>query len=102
MNEQPHALSISVGYFLPNTQHSFRILNGIWLLAAVVLVNSYSSTIVSFLTLPKMKPAINTLVDVAASKEIGLLLREDHMLGQDILVKETPAMKMYIIEIKFL
>jgi hypothetical protein len=43
---------------------SFRILVGAWLLAAMVLVNSYAGTIVSYnLAINKMIPPINTMED---------------------------------------
>ena len=72
--------------YMPHNQHSFRILIGGWLLAAMVLVNSYSSIVVSSLTLPKMKPAVNSFEDLAANNEVSLILREDLVVGQEILV----------------
>ena len=72
-------------YILHN-QHSFRILIGGWLLAAMVLVNSYSSIVVSSLTLPKMKAAVNSFEDLAVNNEVFLILRGDTIIGQKILV----------------
>ena len=65
---------------------SFRILVGAWLLVALVLVNSYSSTVVSYLTLPRRKPAINSLEDLAADESVGIILQTDTLVGQRILV----------------
>ena len=65
---------------------SFRILVGAWLLVATVLVNSYSGTVVAYLTVPKMKPSINTFEDLAASEDVQLLIKEDVIIGQQILV----------------
>lgn len=65
---------------------SFRILVGAWLLVAFVLVNSYSSTVVSYLTLPRRKPAINSLEDLAADESVGIILQTDTLVGQRILV----------------
>ena len=65
---------------------SFRILVGAWLLVAMVLVNSYSSTVISHLTVTRNKPAINTFEDLADSKEVGIILKEDIFIGQQILV----------------
>jgi len=56
------------------SRFSFRILVGVWLLVATVLVYSYSSTVVSHLTIVFMKPHINTLEDLAASKDVEILL----------------------------
>jgi len=66
---------------------SFRILVGGWLLVATVLVNSYSGTIVSCLTVPKMKSQINTFEDLAApSNDVGFIIKPDVIIGQQILV----------------
>ena len=65
---------------------SFRILVGAWLLVATVLVNSYSGTVVAYLNVPKMKPSINTFEDLAASEDVQLLIKEDLIIGQQILV----------------
>lgn len=64
---------------------SFRILVGSWLLVATVLVYSYSSTVVSHLTIVVTKPHINSLEDLAASKDVGLLLLAD-FFPEEILV----------------
>ena len=76
----------SIGIFSPFTKYSFRILAGCWLLAALVLVNSYSSIVVSSLTLPQMKPTIESFEDLAASEEVSIVLRKDFAISQEILV----------------
>jgi hypothetical protein len=40
---------------------------GLWCLTMVALVNAYTSTLMSYLTVPKLKPIVNTLADLAAS-----------------------------------
>ena len=84
------ALSLRIptqGIRLPHPQReSFRILIGFWLLAALVLVNSYSGTLVSSLTAPTMKPSINSLEDLTTSTDVSLVLRGDQVLGQQIMV----------------
>ena len=62
---------------------------GVWILIATVLVNSYSGTVVSYLTVPKMKPLINTFEDLAASKDVAILVREDVVIGQQIMVEKN-------------
>ncbi|KZS20158.1 Uncharacterized protein APZ42_013153 [Daphnia magna] len=66
-------------------RHSFRILVGFWLLGAMVLVNSYAGIVISSLTVPKMKPPIETLEDLAFSKDVGLIVRHDMLMGEQIL-----------------
>jgi len=43
----------------------YRILLGSWLLATLVLVNAYSSLLISYLTIPTLKPAAKSLDDIA-------------------------------------
>ena len=69
-----------------SSRHSFRILAGFWLLAGIVLVNSYSGIVISSLTVPKMKPAVESLDDLAVNEDVGLILRLDTPIGQQILV----------------
>lgn len=76
-----------VGGNIAVIRFSFRILVGGWLLVATVLVNSYSGTVVSYLTVPKMKPPINTFEDLATSEDVGILIKEDVVIGLQILVK---------------
>ena len=64
---------------------SFRILIGFFLLGAIVLVNSYSGIVISSLTLPKMKASIDSLEDLANSREVDVLLRSDVSTGEQIL-----------------
>ena len=66
---------------------SLRILVGVWLLIATVLVNSYSGTVVSYLTVPKLKPSINTFEDLVENEDVGLIIKDDVIIGQQILVK---------------
>ncbi|XP_046657326.1 glutamate receptor ionotropic, kainate glr-3-like isoform X4 [Daphnia pulicaria] len=64
---------------------SFRLLTGVWVLCAMVLVNSYTGIVTSSLTTPKMKPSIGSLEELAASKDIGVLIRHDTSIGEQIL-----------------
>lgn len=72
---------------MPGSRLSFWILMGAWLLAAMVLVNCYSGTVVSYLTVPIMMSSINTLDDLAASEDVGILMVDNNiMAGQKIMV----------------
>jgi hypothetical protein len=42
---------------------------GVWCLTMVVLVNAYTGTLMSYLTVPKLRPIVNTLEELAASSE---------------------------------
>lgn len=74
------------GIYIPYAQHSFRILAGCWLLAGLVLVNSYSSIVVSSLTVPTMKPAVNSFEDLITNEEVTMILRKDLAISGLILV----------------
>ena len=67
-------------------RHSFRIVAGFWALVGMVLVNSYSGIVISSLTVPKMKPSIDSFEDLAKSEDIGIILRSDTVIGKQILV----------------
>jgi ionotropic glutamate receptor len=73
------------GYAIPLRRLSFRILVGVWVLVATVLVNSYSGTVISYLTIPNMKPAINTFEDLVANEDVELILLADTMTKKQIM-----------------
>ncbi|XP_057369794.1 glutamate receptor ionotropic, delta-1-like [Daphnia carinata] len=72
---------------------SLRVLMGVWVLMATVLVNVYSSTVISYLTVPRTKPPINTFEDLAASPDVGILLRTEALITQYVLTAKTGALK---------
>nr|CAH0107515.1 unnamed protein product [Daphnia galeata] len=72
---------------------SFRVLAGVWVLCAMVLVNSYTGIVTSSLTTPKMKPSIDSFEDLAASKETGIVLRSDTAMGVQILEATSGVFK---------
>jgi hypothetical protein len=78
------------------THFSFRILVGTWVLIATVLVNSYSGTVVAYLTVPKMKPPINTFEDLAASNDVEILIKEDVVIGQQLMVNKFIEIEYYM------
>lgn len=63
-------------------------MNGCLLLATLVLVNSYSSIVVSSLTLPTLTPAVNSFEDLVSNDEVFLILTKTVVIGQIILVSE--------------
>ena len=70
----------------PFKRTTLRIAGGIWLLSITVLIYSYSSLLTSSLTVPQSKPPIETLEDVANSKEFTLYLNPDTELGKAVMV----------------
>nr|CAH0101214.1 unnamed protein product [Daphnia galeata] len=62
-------------YYDESSRTSFRVLTGVWVLAAMVLVNSYTGIVTSSLTTPKMKPSIDSLEELAARSNIRCFKR---------------------------
>lgn len=73
-----------LGDYLNETQSSFLIAAGCWLLGASILVYGYCSLVVSAITLPIKLPSVNTFEDVLAHPDISLILRTDTYLGNAI------------------
>ncbi|KAK4002271.1 hypothetical protein OUZ56_004111 [Daphnia magna] len=74
-------------------QNSFRILAGVWLLAATVLVNCYSGTLMSSLTLTKFKATINSLEDLAASQELTMTASANSVMAETMLNANSTTLK---------
>ncbi len=60
---------------LKHRQLGYRILLGSWFLAVFVLVNAYSSLLISYLTIPKLMPTAKTYDDLAYErvKNLGFI-----------------------------
>ena len=59
---------------------------GTWILVTVVLANSYSGTLFSFLSVAKLQPAINSLEELAKNTHIQLILQARTEITDRILV----------------
>ena len=81
-----HVINWIVGDYSPYVKHSFRMLTGGLLLASLVLVNLYSSIVMSSLTVPIRNPAVNSLEDLVDNKDVSLIIQKDVILGTLILV----------------
>lgn len=46
----------------------------VWSLIAVVIANAYSGTLTSFLTVPKLKPTISSIKELATSEDYKLTM----------------------------
>nr|CAH0099265.1 unnamed protein product [Daphnia galeata] len=81
------------GNTVPGSRFNFKIIIGSWLLAAVVLVNCYSGTVVSYLTAPRMIPSINNFEDLTASEDVGVLVIDNYVIGKQTMDAHTGALK---------
>lgn len=59
--------SFSAGQKIPEKEHSLRLLAMIWFLCALVFIHAYIGTLVSFLSVPNLKPVIRSLDELPAS-----------------------------------
>ena len=53
---------------------------------AVVLANAYAGTLFSFLTVTKLEPIVNSLEELANSKQLQLLIQDRTVLADRLLV----------------
>lgn len=65
---------------------SFVIMTGSWCLVASVLVNAYSCNLISYLTVPKYKPIVQSLEDVAANPDMQFAVDAGTVLADRTLV----------------
>lgn len=62
------------------------ILVGIWCLMAVVLANGYGGVLFSFLSVTKLEPIVNSLEELAQSKNLQLIIQHQSELDIRFLV----------------
>lgn len=61
-------------------------MTGSWCLVASVLVNAYSCNLISYLTVPKYKPIVQSLEDVAANPDMQFAVDAGTVLADRTLV----------------
>ena len=65
---------------------SLRIMLGLWLLMMIVLVNSYTGVLTSYMAIPKLNPIPQSLEEFAASKEYKVSMQKNQLLADAFLV----------------
>ena len=68
------------------SRHLVKFSLGIWGLMTTILTNAYTTTIISFLTIPRSKPVPNTYEELAKDSSIKLTIEKDFVMTQVILV----------------
>ena len=88
MNLNLHFLFIYLflGDSFTSSRNSLRLVAAGWFLAAIVLVNVYNGTLVSFLTVPKYEPIVGTLDELARSKTLKIAMAKQTIVSQYFLV----------------
>ncbi|XP_046448046.1 ionotropic receptor 93a-like isoform X2 [Daphnia pulex] len=72
---------LSQGGFCPSKWLPFRLVAGVWTLAAFFFVQSYTSTLFTYVVTPINPPLINSVNDIVDSGDINLLVRETGFLN---------------------
>jgi ionotropic glutamate receptor len=60
----------------PSKRLAFRLVAGVWILAAFFFVQAYTSILYSYLVTPIYPPLINSIYDIINSNDINLYVRE--------------------------
>ena len=88
-----HLFDLSkIGKYIPySTRLSLRILLGTWLLIVIVLYNVYTTTLTSYMTVPRFKQIPNSLEELAVSinqqhRECKLTLELNSVIADILLV----------------
>ena len=63
---------------------------------AVVLINSYTGNLTSYLRIPKLDPIPNSFGELAASSDYKLSIQADTVLMKSILVKMCVTHKKFV------
>ena len=66
-NNNPNTTCADQGSYFRSTRNAQKFLAATWCLAAFILVNIYSSTLTSYMSLTFQKPEINSFKDLASS-----------------------------------
>ncbi|XP_045034758.1 glutamate [NMDA] receptor subunit 1-like [Daphnia magna] len=72
---------------------SFRLVAGVWTLAAFIFVQGYNSTLFTYVVAPVNQPLINSVYDIAESSDIVLLVKKAGTI--DTLISNSNATGLY-------
>ncbi|KAI9556675.1 hypothetical protein GHT06_016465 [Daphnia sinensis] len=73
----------------PGFGEGFRILVAVWCLIAVVISNSYNTSIKSFLTLPKYRPVIRSLRDLTENSEYSFAAKKHSSVWSNMIEAQS-------------
>lgn len=73
----------------PGFGEAFRILVAVWCLIAVVISNSYNTSIKSFLTLPKYRPVIKSLNDLTENSKYSFAAKKHSSVWSNMIEAQT-------------
>ncbi|XP_045031488.1 glutamate [NMDA] receptor subunit 1 isoform X3 [Daphnia magna] len=80
---------IAGNHIPPGFGEAFRILVAVWCLIAVVISNSYNTSIKSFLTLPKYRPVIKSLNDLTENSKYSFAAKKHSSVWSNMIEAQT-------------
>ena len=66
-----------------------RLVLSTWCLMCVVIINSYTGNLTSYLTMPALQPIPNSFQELALSKEISFIVDDSSVLAERVLVRSV-------------
>ncbi|XP_046448054.1 uncharacterized protein LOC124196853 isoform X2 [Daphnia pulex] len=72
---------LSQGVVCPSKQLPYRLVASVWILAAFIFVQSYTSTLFTYVVTPISHPLVNSIYDVIGSSDINLIVRETGLIN---------------------
>ncbi len=72
---------------------SLHLTVGLWCLTLVVLINAYTGKLTAYLAVPKLEPIVNTLIELAASRDKKLTMDFESDLSKMFLVSASSTSK---------
>ena len=73
---------------MPDDFIHMRIFNGAWLLMAIILISGYKGNLISYLTIPKLRPMPSTFEELAKRPDLQLMVEYNTQFSNMILVGE--------------
>jgi hypothetical protein len=65
-----------LGSVCPSERIPYRLVAGVWTLAAFIFVQAYTSTLFTYIVTPVNQPLINSVYDIAERSDIQLFVRK--------------------------
>ena len=88
LNSQDTNCLLLIGGSCPSKRLPFRLVAGVWSLAAFIFVQAYTSTLFTYVVTPINHPLINSIHDIIGSSDINLLVRESGIINTLLLASQ--------------
>ena len=84
--DSPIIFTIAAKESSTRSPNSSPLVGSVWCLSTVVLVYLYTSVLISYLTIPKMRPIVETTEDLAASTRLHVVAIKNSIFESTLLV----------------